>query len=361
MKRTGLNLRRAARPICLAAGLTASLGAVAEDSIFSFNGFGNQDYRESSANSYEGADKRGTWEHNLLGLTVSAKLNDKARAWAELLASNADGTAINWVFIDYEINSNLKAHAGRVKLPFGIYNEDIDIKALHLAATDPVVYDAAADMTHDAYSGAGLDWSNNAKNIVLEGFYGNFYTPGQASPNTAIGPGFIDRRLIGGRLVYNTPVEGLRVMLSGNQSQVESTAVTATLGQLGKENRVMYSVDYEAHGLDLKSEYSRHTVPALSGSSGLVLHGYYAQAGYNMEKWTPYVRYDYVTTDESRKSDPNYYQKSVLIGVGYKLQDGLNLRAEEHFNRGYALPFATKETATQLNWRTFIVSINFMF
>jgi predicted porin len=164
-----------------------------------------------------------------------------------------------------------------------------------------------------------------------------------------------DRRIIGSRLIYNPPIDGLRFMVSGYQTQVEILADNS----LVKENRGILSADYVNDNLDLKAEYANHTF------MGVASHAYYVQGGYKVtEKWTPFIRYDYVTTDVDQSDDPSYYQKTFAIGLDYKLDQNISLRLEDHINRGYALPVASEEVtagAGQTNWNLFAASINFAF
>ena len=122
-------------PLALAISAIAglwSIDASAEEDRFAFHGYGNQDYRQSSANSYLGADPRGTWDNNFLGLVFTGTINERSQVWAQLQANSTEQARVTWMFVDYQFNDVLRAHVGRVKFPFGIYNEYIDTKALQM-------------------------------------------------------------------------------------------------------------------------------------------------------------------------------------------------------------------------------------
>jgi hypothetical protein len=146
------------KKIILFAGLIGTASAHAEDRL-TVNGFGFQDFRQSTANIEEGADRRGTWDNGIFALVMSAKVSDRDTAWAQLESKHTEPTQFTWAYLDHHFNDNLTARIGRVKLPYGLYNEFIDNKALQISAVGPSAYSVRADLVHDAYSGIGLDWA----------------------------------------------------------------------------------------------------------------------------------------------------------------------------------------------------------
>jgi hypothetical protein len=359
--------------LCLATGLLAAASAYAEEDRFTFNGFGNQDYRRSTANSYLGADSSGTWDNNFLGLVVSAKVNEKTRAWAQLQTATGESPRFTWAFVDYQFNDSVSGHAGRVKFPYGIYNETIYTQALRPSISEPAAYSRAADMTYDAYDGVGVDWHTGP--FLLQAFGGNIFTPSSGLPVYLV-PDTTQRddNVFGGRIVWNTPVDGMRLMVSGNRTTVESYvggACCTPSGEKASEDRAMLSFDYVAHDWDVKAEYNFHTTPTLVNSGATYNHSVasYVQAAYEFDKFLPFARYDYVNTNLSQKDNPANYQKIWVVGVGYKLADNLNLRFEQDYNRGYAL--CTGDLSCNgsgslvpnpvTNWNTTMFSVNFMF
>jgi hypothetical protein len=372
MKQCRFNLCAVAGSLCLAASLMSAVNAYADEDRFTFNGFGNQDYRRSTANSYLGADSSGTWDNNFLGLVMSGKINDKARAWAQLQTAAGESPRFTWFFVDYQFNDSISAHVGRVKFPYGLYNETISTQALRPSISEPVVYSRAADMTYDAYNGVGLDWHSGP--VLVQVFGGNIDTPSSGVPAYEL-PDTTQRddNVFGGRLTYNTPIDGMRLMVSANRTTVESflPASNTPSGEKGSEDRAILSFDYVAHDWDIKAEYNFHTTPTLINNGTPYTHSAasYLQVAYDIGKFTPFARYDYVNTDFSVKDDPASYQKIYVVGVGYKLEDNVNLRFEQDFNHGYALcvgdlscggpgsPVPNPKT----DWNTTMLSVNFLF
>lgn len=370
MKAGKIKLSAVCGAVCIATSLVGAANSYAEEDRFTFNMFGNQDFRRSTANSYLGADSTGTWDNNFLGLVVSGKANEKTRVWAQLQATTTLSPRFTWMFADYQVNENVSTHVGRIKFPFGLYNETISNQALRPSISEPVVYaHGAADMTYDAYHGVGVDW-HLGSSLLAQAFGGNIFVQPEDKETT-----LRDVNVIGGRLTYNTPVDGMRLMVSANRTTVEAMVVPGVglpgnpTGEKAKEDRAMLSFDYMAHEWDIKAEYNYHKTPALltqvpPQTSDIKAKAYYFQVAYDIGKYTPYARYDYLNTDTTATNDPVQYQKIYVIGVGYKVADNVNLRVEQDFNHGYAL--ANDETQAlgltpKLDWNTTMISANFMF
>ncbi len=349
--------------IIILAVVFAMAGAQADDK-FSINGYGFQDYRQTNSNFFEGASQRGTWDNNFIGIVMSTRFTARDTVWAQLQANSTEQARFTWMFVDHRFNDNLSVHVGRVKFPYGLYNEFIDNKWLQLSAVLPSAYSGAADMGYDAYSGVGVDWTSGS--LFTQVYGGNIYVPDPAADDHA------DRRLIGTRLTWNTPYDGLRFMISANEAQIEynvnvGTGPSTALTQLGREDRAMLSVDYVSDRFDIKGEYNYHKVPFLPllvGSSNQISNAWYVQGGYKMGLWTPYARFDSFQADQLNTSDPSSYQKDWVIGVNYKINDNVNARIEDHIIRGYGLPVGSGEVTAgsgQKNWNLMATEVNFLF
>jgi len=317
---------------------------------FDVHGYGFQSYAQASANAYLGADKHGTWDNNFLGLVVAATLTDQSKLWAQLEDTSGGGARFTWAFVDYQVNDALRVHVGRVKLPLGFYNEIINAKSLQPSALEPALYQRAADMVHDAYHGVGVDYEQDlgGGHLLWQGFGGNVYDVDPPVDSR-------DRRAFGGRLTYRTPIDGLRLILSGYRTQVEKLADHT----MSNEDRAIVSAEFVRDAWDLKAEYGTHKFVGVSS------YAYYVQGAYTVaEKWTPYVRYDYVTTDKSQRKDSSFSQKTVAVGLGYKVGANIGLKVENHFNNGYALPVASGEVAQGAGtrkWNLFFAAADFAF
>ena len=211
-------------------------------------------YLQASDNLYLGADDHGSWDTNFLGLVLSATVNERSEVWAQLEGTTDEGTRFTWFFVDYQVSENLRAHVGRVKMPLGFYNETIDAKFLQVAQLEPSLYQSAADIVHDAYHGAGIDyeWAVGNGHLFWQVYGGNVYDVDPPQDTK-------DRRVIGGRATYRTPVAGLRFMVSAYRTQVETLAD----GSFSNEDRVIGWSSISA----IAATSKRSTPPTISSAS----------------------------------------------------------------------------------------------
>lgn len=337
--------------VFLAVGVQSAAHAVDLGDRVEIHGYGHQGYLRPNDNTYLGADTNGTWDYNALALLFTAKIDDKSKVWMQLYGTSAN-MRLDWAFVDYQLTGNLTGRAGQIKAPIGLYNEIRDIKFLQLSTLQPILYQEAGEMAYEAYRGVAVVYNHDigGGSLAWDAYLGQevaFETSATLK----------NRRLIGGRVTYKTPVDGLKFMVSAYNDKKENIATV----EKGAVKTWILSTDYTANNWDIKAEYANKD----NGLENTKAKTYYLQAGYTFaEKWTPFVRYDYITTDVSQKTDPAYYQKSKVLGLNYKINDNIAVRLENHWNNGYALPVASTEVAAgagKTDWNMFAASVNFIF
>ena len=347
--------------VAIGALISASTLNVAHGEDFgdrvSLHGFGHQVYKQTNDNSYLGADNRGSWDDNFLGLVTAITVTDKSKLWAQLQgASTPDGTDTHftWFFVDYQFTNQLRGHIGRVKFPLGLYNEAIDTRFLQVSELLPIMYQEATDTMYDAYNGVGVDYDHDlgAGHMTWQVYGGNIIDPRADLNNPA--EASWDRRTVGARVTYITPLDGLKFVLSYNDTTYELKSDQS----FHHEPREIASVSYVNDSFDIKAEYAYHRKDVTRKLG-------YLQVAYHVnDKWTPYLRYDYATLDDAQKSDPSYYQKDAMVGIAYKITPNMDVRVENHFNHGYGLPVASEEVdpgTGKTDWSMFAAGVNFMF
>jgi hypothetical protein len=325
-------------------------GAIDIGDSIQIHGFGSQDYAQTTANKYLGADNKGTWNNDFLGLVGAVSLTDKMKVWAQLETSVDDTTHFTWAFVDYQFSDAFSAQVGRIKFPLGLYNETIDATFLQLSSIPPDLYQGAADFVYDSYTGVGVRYE---KTVGIGRFTWQVYA-GQ-NYNDVPDPLSRDREMLGTRLTYGPPIDGLRFMVSFNHGQVQFFATN----DMVPEQRIILSGDYTGHDWDIKSEYATHQFQHVNSNS------YYLQVGRTFaERWVPFVRYDVVNLDRALQGNDSFTEKSVIAGLGFKLLSNVSLRGEAHFNRGYALPVASGEVIEgegTRNWTMVVFGVHFIF
>ena len=337
--------------VFVSAACYGTVNAIELADAIELHGYGSTGYLQTSDNQYLKADNKGTWDYYAAALLFTGTLNENTKFWAQGFTSSVgpDRTHLDWAFIDYKINSKVTLRAGQIKFPVGLYNEIRDIEFLQLSTLKPIMYQEASEISHEAFQGASIviDHDFGEGSLSWDAYSGKTYE--KHSSEIKFG------ELGGVRVTYYTPLDGLKFMLTGHLERVERVDT----GDKSTEALTMVSVEYLNNILDLKSEYAEKTTLGIKSTSG------YLQAGIPLgPQWTPYIRSDYITTDTLQSNNPARYQKTQTIGLGYKINKNLGLRAEVHFNQGYALPVASKEVVDGAGityWNIFATSINFIF
>lgn len=232
----------------LAAGVQPVMAVEINDRL-SIYGYGHQAYMRTNDNAYLEADKKGDWGYGALALVIAATLDDKTKVWMHL-HNTAERTRMDWAYVDRQVSANLALRAGQIKMPVGLYNEIRDIKYLQLSTLIPALYQEATRITDEAYRGIGLTYNHDvgAGGLSWDGYVGQVVDLEIVS-GTAANEKM--RRLVGGRVTYSTPVDGLRFMASAYDGKVEKTG-----GIEGSRRTWVLSADYKANNFDLKAEYA---------------------------------------------------------------------------------------------------------
>jgi hypothetical protein len=340
-------------------GRPDSAGAVEVE----IHGYGFQGYLLSQKNEYRGASG-GTYNFNVLALLFSSRVTDDTTVWA-LIDGDSEKISVDWAYIEHRVTDSIDVRFGQVKFPMAIYNEYRDNKLLQISMLEPIMYRAEADVIFEVYQGAGAQYRNGPFAVDLFGG-----APRISAEETKL-TGETAKNLVGGRVVYTTPIKGLKLIGSyaGFKQELKDS-----LGVIPEKTTYQHegvgSLDYVNYGLDLKAEYAEKVgLKDVPGGAKIRIQSYYVQAGYTFfDKLTPFVRYDYITTDFDQKSDASFYQKEFVAGAGYKFSPYFGIKVEEHFISGYALPVQLGKASGgmdagtgQRDWSLFVAGINFMF
>src|SRR2546423_865698 len=98
------------------------------------HGFVSQGFLLTSDNNYLAHTSSGSFEFSEVGLNFTLPATDRLRLGVQLfsrqLGTIGDYRAtLDWYYLDYHWQDWLGIRAGRVKLPFGLYNDTSDIDA----------------------------------------------------------------------------------------------------------------------------------------------------------------------------------------------------------------------------------------
>jgi hypothetical protein len=238
-------LRR--RLLCAALGLacsTLATGARAaelgdEDAPASveIHGFASQGFIATNRNNYLVRSTHGSFEFSEVGVNFTKRLSDKLRIGIQLFAHNLGATGnfratADWFYLDYRFADWLGFRAGRVKIPFGLYNEINDVDAARVPILLPQSVYPIQNRDY-LLAQTGVELYGSVRSLVAGSLeyrvYGGtiFIDTTSSSANSpyqilSFGVPYV----FGGRLLWETPLEGLRVGGSVQTLRLDTSLLT---------------------------------------------------------------------------------------------------------------------------------------
>ena len=335
--------------------LGCGAASAADFGNLTLNGYGHQSFLRNTENTWLGADRDGSFKENTFALVLTAKLDDRSKFWAQLATLNGSSIDPHWFYVDRQVNDRLTVRAGKVLAPLGFYNEFIDARFLQQSTVLPALYQPDTDLVDEAYGGVGGTYVVPAGSGRVElDLYG-----GQIVEHASIAASVKQKGLIGGRVDWHTPWDGLRLMVSAatKQQRMEGDPDDT------RKTSYILSAGWNPGAWDLKAEYGR--IERKMGAEKGTTEAYYLQAGYALtDAWIPFARYDVVRTPGHDASNPATYQNTWGVGVTYRIDSNVALRLENHFHSGYGQASLSGETPAgtgQKTWQTLAASVLFIF
>ncbi len=268
------------------------------------HGFASQGFVFTTSNNYiDATSEHGSAQFSEVGVNFTKTLVDRLRFGVQLFAQNVGPTGnynikADWFYLDYRWRDWLGLRAGRVKIPFGLYNEVNDVDSGRVPILLPQsVYPIDNRNYLLAQTGGelyGYVKLGQAGALDYRGYGGTIYLP---TTNTAGSPytivGFNVPFLVGGRLLWETPLEGLRAGGSVQALRIDAQLVAQGMPLSVEIPAVLWvaSVEYAAHDLLLAAEYSRWYLKSDSSNAMLfpstkeTSERAYFMAGYRATKW----------------------------------------------------------------------------
>ena len=261
-----------------------------------FHGFVSQGAYVSTGNNVLGPSKKGSVEFTEAALNASSEVADRLRVGMQLFTRDVGPfgdykIVLDWAFLDYRWKEWIGMRAGRVKMPFGLYNEVNDVPGGRLPILLPQsIYPVSSRDFLLALTGAAIYGSpllGKAGAIDYQVFFGTVFidlseTPGFLGTHT--------RRAGGAQVFWRTPIEGLRIGpsflnarmdfdLQLDQMTVDQLVMAGAVPadfdgraqlRFHDANLLIGSVEYEATRWSFAAEYCRQLVHVDTTPDGLV-------------------------------------------------------------------------------------------
>lgn len=362
--------------------LLTTLPAYAYDlgEYLSINGFLSQGYINSSANNVFGDSEDGSYELNEFALTLNSVPTEKLRLSLQLLSRDLgdegnNDLQIDWAMAEYQLKDSFGLRLGKVKLPFGLYNQHRDSDFLRPMAFLPQSVYNENKRTLIVGAWGGSIYGNLSLGAVgdldYQAYYGkvDFRTDsGQARGMERLIQGTVKAKglglisnfdaendyVMGGSLTYYPPVAGLRLAFSYFTGETEfSFTAAGNAGKASGNNKdlVVFSAEYTGNRWTLTSEYSEFTgdrkVLDIDIPDGRSQGGYLQFCYHIRESVAASILYDQFYSDKddrdgskllaSGKQDFLAWRKDIGAAIRWDITDRWMVRAEYHNIDGAAL------------------------
>lgn len=136
--------RRLGGMMALVFAFALSLNTVSAADDIVIHGLVSQGFLKTTDNNYLNESKDGSSEFNEYILNFQKNMDDKLRVGVQLISRDLgkegnNNVKVDWGYGDYRVNDNFGVRLGRVKVPFGMYNQYRDIDMLRTPVLLPTL------------------------------------------------------------------------------------------------------------------------------------------------------------------------------------------------------------------------------
>ncbi|MBU0992136.1 MAG: hypothetical protein KJ737_06545 [Proteobacteria bacterium] len=360
----------------LMAGLFISLSVnpargFGEDNV-ELHGFVSQGYLKSTDNNYLGNTKKGSYEFNEIGINIATQLTDDFSFGIQFVSFDMgdfgnNDLGVDWAQLDYNWRDWLGFRAGKIKLPFGLYNRKRNADMLRTGIIFPQsaypegmrefvvgLYGASFHGTKPIGALGYLDYELycGTINLSTDNMYVQelMYRYKEQLEIFGIDISLADiiiNHMEGGMLTWNTPVNGLRFGATDIMGKGEVVLDTLSVDVSLKEISTL-SMEYDIRSVTFSSEYMRmkiHTDMAGFEKNKTEMEGWYAEIAWQATDWfalgTSYGVYYPDSKDKDgsgleKKGDRDFFgwQKDFTISTKLNVSEYWCIKFETHFING---------------------------
>ncbi len=335
------------------------LGRPGEPLTVHAHGFVSQGFILTTKNQYLAKSRKGSFEFTEVGLNFTVPLTDKLRTGVQLFSRDLGpignyNLKADWFYLDYRFEDWLGFRAGRVKIPFGLYNEVNDIDAARVPILLPQsIYSLASRDFLFAQTGAELYGRIDLKKagaLEYRHYAGTIFLSLDEQSSISVRVAGIEVPFVAGqRLLWETPIEGLRV--AGSMQALKIDGHFVYLNQPVSLTIPAFlwaaSAEYAIRDALLSAEYSRqhagisisdtNVIPLPQEAQEVVSERAYVMGSYRFGKvFQPGAYYSIAYPDMRRRNGPSASQHDVALTLRFDLNEWWLLKLEGHFMSGTA-------------------------
>lgn len=357
------------------------------------HGLGGWGYGHTDGNNYASGTENGEYNYYNFALNISAfpqkNLSIHSQAWWESGEEGLD-VELDFVFAEWAFSDVFKFRIGKVKHPFGIYTEVYDLGTVRPFFFLPQGIYGPVGIIAESFLGGGLSGSyflNDNWGISYDLYGGEiqFESPhpwhvlaiqeNSPSANDDLKEeeeGYMRiKEIVGIRMVFATPVDGLSFGFSGLLGKPEHAHFVAGEGATKKTDwgfhkSFGFHAEYLSDKFWMRSEVARH-----EHKDREMISAAYSELSYKLtDSWQVAVRYDWLNTEIPATFDiseaPSMIEhKDFAMGLNYWFSSNFVLKLSYHTVDGnrFALPENLVETIEkhELNTKTRLIFIGSQF
>jgi hypothetical protein len=322
------------------------------DETLQLHGFVSQGALITTDNNFLAKTEHGSLEFTEAAINVTKTFEERLRTGVQLFVRDLGpegnySAKFDYLYLDFRWRDWLGFRAGRVKLPYGLYNDTSDIDAVQ-----PVIL-----LPQSVYPMTNRDFLFAQTGVEL---YGDraFGDAGALSYNVYGGtlylslpptPGYTTQidvpYAIGARVFWETPIDGLRFGASALRGEIDATFASIVMPMATTDidlqgTQWVGSFEYVNESFILASEYGRSKNKSTIG--GMTTYSTsergYSLAGY---RWTPgfqttlYYSLLYPNIDDDR-SGREHHQHDAAAALRFDINPHWIFKLEGHWLRGTA-------------------------
>jgi len=332
---------------------------VGEGTPFSLDihGFVSPGWVWSTHNNYLAKSTDGSFEFSEVGINFTKQLTDDLRFGVQLFARDLGpignySPKFDWYYLDYHWRDWLAFRAGRIKIPFGLYNESADIDAARVPILLPsAMYPTTARdylLAQTGFELYGRLRLGGAGAFEYRGYCGTIFVEPTPAPGAALQVTSTENPYVaGGRFFWETPLEGLRVGGTIQSLRLDTTfAFAATPTSVRVKVPVLLwvtSAEYVKDNLQLALEYGEwkldfeSTNPALFPTFTIVSQRGYFLAAYRLTSWLSVsTYYSLWYPSKEQRSGRQSYQGDLAGTFRFDINQYWLVKLEAHWMHGTA-------------------------
>jgi hypothetical protein len=320
------------------------------------HGFVGQGAIKSTGNNYLVDSKRGSLEFSEVGLNFTAQLTERLRLGVQFFARKLGASGnfnakTDWFYLDYHWRDWLGVRAGRVKLPFGLYNDTSDIDSGRVPVLLPgsvyPVNDRDFLLAQTGFEVYGYSGLRGGGALEYRLYAGTIFVPITPAPGAdPVVQSLSVPYVAGGRLMWEAPVEGLRLGGSLQALRLDTKLLAPMTGGTATVKipavLTVGSVEYAASDLLVAAEYSRwfyridsSDATVYPSISLVTSERAYLLAAYRVRQWfTPGAYYSVLFPNVSQRSGRQNRLHDVAATLRFDVNAYWIVKLEGHFLDG---------------------------